>query len=288
MATFARFKIATRLFAGFLFALLCVGFVGAIGYLALDRSTRSMIEYDGAIDESKLLLAIQEDVTEARMAAFGWRATGASEKAAEVHANLDEVIQDAEQLGARMPGVAQNLISAAGTYQDAFHQAQRHQEERNAAFRLYDDSANSIALNHAGGAVSQALFFAERFLLDNEASDFAAAIDAINVAMDEGAVPPSRAEAFSTNLTSLWTAIEARNAIFLETLDRLGPEMLEEAELAADGSSERAIELRSNAMSQTDFARNLLVFAAVAAAIMALVIAYLISRSITRPLNLAL
>lgn len=284
----ARFKIATRLFAGFLVALVCVGFIGAIGYIALDRTSQSMVESDEAIDESKLLQAIQENVTEARMAAFGWRATGAVEKAAEVHSNLEEVIQDAELLRARLPLVAQNLIASAEAYQEAFSQAQRQQGIRNDAFQFYDVAANSIAVNYDGLAVSQALFSAERFLLDNEASDFEAAIDAINAAVDSGEVPRQLGGAFSENLTSLWTAIRARNAIFTETLDRLGPEMLEEAERTADSSSLHAIELRNGAMDQMNFARNLLVIVSMAAAVMALGIAFLISRSITQPLSLAL
>ncbi len=287
-------RISTRLYIGFASVVGAIAVLGAIAFFAMASTVSRFHDYEERLGEATLLIAIQEDLIEARMAAFGWRATGQAHRADAVAENLGEVLRDAASLRAKDAAFADQISSDAQTYLEAFGRAVEHQDRRNRAFADYRDAATSMlgaAENDAEvlAAAAEAVFSAERFLLDNQAADSAAARAALQEVIASGS--PASVQAASATLSALnglESAINARNSVFTETLDRIGPLMLEITEAKADEVALASRDLRQRSIDTLISAEMAVVVVAIIAALLSGLGAWRIARSIVKPLGRAL
>lgn len=282
----SRLRIPTRLYTGFGLAL-CVSIsIGLIAFLTMSSSVEKFHDYEVEVDTARLLAAIQEDVTEARLAAFGWRATGTQAKADEVAQNLDEVVRDAGQLAQINATLGNRLSSLAEQYLIDFDEAQAHQATRNRAFTQYRAAATQLLNQQEGDLreIGQAVFAAERFLLDNDMEDAEAAKAQIERLVDAGLAPAGLGASFVERLDAVEQAIIARNLVFRESLDLIGPEMLSLAETEADRLTASAYTLRESTVRALELTQMAIIGIALFGAGIVAVAAFMISKSMVSPL----
>lgn len=281
-----RLRIPTRLYAGYGLAL-CVSIcLGLVAFLTMSSAVDQFHAYESEVDTARLLADIQEDVTEARLAAFGWRATGAQAKADEVAQNLAEVVRDAGQLAQINPALGGRLGELAEQYLVEFDQALAYQATRNRAFSEYRAAAAQL-LNQQDGdlrQIGQAVFAAERFLLDNNLEDAEAAKAQLQRLVDTGQAPAGLGSRFVDRLDAVEQAIDARNTVFSESLDLIGPEMLLLSETEADQLTASAYELRLQTVGALELSQAVIVGIALFGTAIVAVGAFLIANSIVPPL----
>ncbi|MBR9824297.1 MAG: HAMP domain-containing protein [Alphaproteobacteria bacterium] len=285
-----KMRISSRLYYGFGAVVSMVLVLGAVGFFTMNSTIGRFSEYQDTLDSYRLVSAIQEDVTEARLEAFGWRATGRPERASEVVANLDEVVRDSATLSRTDPALAAQMSEMAQAYAVSFQQAVEHQMRREQAFSDYRTAADQLLTASASdlqtqGLAGRAVFAAERFLLDNQAEDIAEARSLLSQLVNLGGPAAMPGNAASAALADLQSAIQARNLVFTGTLDDIGPMMLEASEAKADELSARALELQGVSVSALVNAQTIIIALSIIGAILSGVAAWFIASSIVRPLK---
>ncbi len=319
-------SVTTKLYAAFGATLALILALGLAATVGVSVGSDKFASYREAARQNQVVSTLKEELLLARLAVMKYRLSESSLAADEVRTHIEEInsqLASARTLITNPDVLAQVETGATGAarYDALFNEARGHHNERNLAVERMDEAGPAVRLNltqvleaayaqnnveavYQAGVAQQhvmlARFYAQKFLLQNGADDFARALEeaakaqAAVAALSAALSSPSaveKAQAVSAGLedymaafSSANSAITARNERLINGLDEVGPQITKELAGARNTTVEVQDRLGPQAQATFGQVRVFTVLFAAIAVVMGAVSAWFMARMLSGPI----